>query len=804
MRRYYDDEEEENEQQAAVTSEHLFGWDWLLAVLASVVVFVLLNVWAFPALSPDVWTDAAIASGVRAPSEIFPGTWRVLVKMVFFGNANAANVTSVLPLLGRLMGGLTAGVAFLFFRALLAQLVRLRLHTQARRLTVQRLAAWCGTLCLACSDPVWRLGQAFSPSSLLFFMTLLALFLFMLFLMNGRIWSALGAMFLGGVLAADTPYGFLVVAICWFGYAQAFKRGALCEDNPLLDEGAGQSARWLISFVWLVGLAVGIGINCMSFVHMGGLAATGKTVGDMPLMYLVGWWRNFIGVASPLGWVLALGVCVMPFGVSLLMLPRAVDEELRLPYHIGTLACFTGVLAFAQLAMLTPLWFWNWSGTVKIHSPFFLLLVILCAAGTLVCALAVFGVEACCRDHMSKQRRQFVGLSQNGRLAIFCVLAVLLMAGVVPGRMLKTTRVMLKIIEDYAQEVVAECGDAKMIFTDGSFDARYELLAAAQRKSLYAISLMAASDPYNQYLRLRPKFDTEDATAISTHAAAALRAWVRENQTKLNQVAVQQGFELWKRQGKPLPPSSGVLSRPMGMDEAARAKGIAAAQELSKRVLAVYAAGGLERAAGAYFCELFRFVQWRLARVARMRAESADHAGDVKTAEADTKLSEELDDCNSSLQQILADMEKARLTTLRQVTPREGLQLALARADFALAASYARPILKAIKDDPDANFGMAMSYYVQKQWARAEEHFKIYLTKRSNEPAVWNNLALACLQMKRYDEAEQHAKKALALIPESAEVMDTLKQIEQAKKAAAKPENAQDGKKRELSKQGAK
>jgi tetratricopeptide (TPR) repeat protein len=47
-----------------------------------------------------------------------------------------------------------------------------------------------------------------------------------------------------------------------------------------------------------------------------------------------------------------------------------------------------------------------------------------------------------------------------------------------------------------------------------------------------------------------------------------------------------------------------------------------------------------------------------------------------------------------------------------------------------------------------------------------------------------NNLAIACLHMKRYDEALSLAEKALQLIPESDEVKDTVKQIREARQKA--------------------
>ena len=222
------------------------------------------------------------------------------------------------------------------------------------------------------------------------------------------------------------------------------------------------------------------------------------------------------------------------------------------------------------------------------------------------------------------------------------------------------------------------------------------------------------------------------------------------------------------------------------MEPEACARGVEAANGLADRILDIYARGGLEKAAGLRFRELFLYVQWRIARLARMRAERADRAGDTQGAMKDVKLSDRLDNTNESLKRILAAMEKARATTLRQVSPREGLQLALARADFALARRYAEPILEADPDDPNANFGMGMSYYTQKQWSRSEAYLRRCLVKRPKEPAVWNNLAMTCLYQNRFDEAETHAKKALALIPDSAEVKDTLRQIAEARAEAAK------------------
>ena len=178
--------------------------------------------------------------------------------------------------------------------------------------------------------------------------------------------------------------------------------------------------------------------------------------------------------------------------------------------------------------------------------------------------------------------------------------------------------------------------------------------------------------------------------------------------------------------------------------------------------------------------DLFLFMQWRLARLARHRAERFDHEGLTDRSLEEIRISDTLDTKNDSLKLILEGMSRLRELTMRQMTPREGLQFALVRADFTLARKYAEPILDADPDDPNANFGMGMSYFMQEQFGRAEEYLMRCLKKNANEPAVWNNIAVLQLRTGRLDEAMKNAKKALSLIPDSAEVKDTVRQIEKA------------------------
>lgn len=788
--------------------------DFIFAGVLGFLSVAFLSICAFPGLTPDVWDDAVVGAGLRPTAAIFPGFWRVIARGLYSINGVGLG-NLLLTWIGRLALGLTVGFAYLLFRSILSLTIRRRLSVAHRRFVVVRGVAFLGALAFLCADPIWRVGQAFSPSGLLLLISVFSVYQFFSFLQHGRLREVNVSMFLLGLLSADTPMGFVLTAVCWGVYFMALRYAAVSMGMALLNPIVEQRSKWHLTFLWALGLILGIAANCASFIWLEGLAASGLGGGDMPLMYATRWWTQFIHAASGLGWVLSLGICVLPLVVSGVLLPRAVDEEQFLPYHTGAVFFVTGILSLAQLAELSPLWFWTWHDDISV-TPYFLQVLMLLSSMTLVFSMAVMGVDAACRDHARLANERFANLNgddddedvvpvrqveepsnyKGHGTIVLVVVPILLVLAVVPGRWQRTTREMLQLLDDYVAEVLEECGPVGWIFTDGAFDSRLELAAAEKGKRLKALSMMAGNGPYHKYVRQEGVTDTEDRLALSMGAPMTLRTWMKDKPERMKDAAIQLGFEVWKRNGLELPVCSGVLARPIGMGEEECSAGVERAKKLADRILSFYVAGGLPKSAGKRINELFLFVQWRIARLARMRAERADRAGQTEVAMKDVKLSDDLDHNNASLKRILTSMEEVRSRTLKAVTPREGLQLALVRADFALARRYAEPILEAVPDDPNANFAMGMSYYVQKQYARAEEYLKRCLVKHPKEPAVWNNLAMIMLYTQRYDEAERHAKKALELIPESAEVKDTLKQIRDARTEAAKKADKKAGEKK--------
>ena len=123
---------------------------------------------------------------------------------------------------------------------------------------------------------------------------------------------------------------------------------------------------------------------------------------------------------------------------------------------------------------------------------------------------------------------------------------------------------------------------------------------------------------------------------------------------------------------------------------------------------------------------------------------------------------------------MLSIIEYERTRTLMQMTPREGLQFALRRANFAEARRYSAAILSYDEDDPEANFAMGMSALMAKLMNDAERYLKRVLKRRPNEPAALNNLSIIYRKQKRWKEAEDFARRAMKLLPDSPEVRQTL------------------------------
>ena len=802
--RYYEEDEDPNMspyaavRQPIVLPDKLGPGDFVLAAVLAAVTFVFAMLLALPGLYPTAWGDLSIAAGLRPVEALFPGLWRLFARALYLVcGTSIANIA--MPIVGKAFLAADAFLMYYVLRGMLAVLVRLRKDNVIWSRNLARLVSAIGVVAFVCADPVWRLSQTFEPNTLILFLTVLAVYLLTRFLRSGHMPAAYFAMLVLGLLCAETPFGFGLLAGFWGCYFILMTKGHL-QYMVMLHPFVNQISKWYLTFIWAFGLMLGIAANVLGYMWMDGMEANAVSVGDLPSLYITGLWHAFTGAASAGGWILGAGMVMLPLLLCFVMIRRATDEEYFLPYHTGVIFFFAGVFAYSQLASLSPLWFWTWiKHPVMVPSVYLQGIFSMMSAATFVCTLAVVAVDAYCRNHR-RLAMQFDPESAADKDAIdelgsarftstlrkvgIILVPTLLVAGVVPGRIQKRTHEMLSMMRTYIRETVRECEGARWLFTDGAYDCVGELEAAAQGKELSCMSMMAGSSPRETYIRQQPLKDSEDRLSATVGAPNILRTWQRDKNDRLPAVAMQLGLELWKRAGKEVPPVSGVLARPDGVAADVIEKGVERAYLLAERILTFYTEGSLPQIAGLRVNDLFLFMQWRLARLARLRAERYDHEGKTARAMEEIRISDALDDKNASLKRIREGMARLRELTMRQMTPREGLQFALVRADFSLARKYAEPILDADPDDPNANFGMGMSYFMQEQFGRAEEYLQRCLKRNSKEPAVWNNIAVLQMRTGRFDEAMKNAKKALELIPDSAEVKDTVKQIEKAMEAA--------------------
>ncbi|MBO6167091.1 MAG: hypothetical protein J6P13_01925 [Kiritimatiellae bacterium] len=785
-----DIEDAEEALKLEIAAAEKLGWqDFLLAGLIAVGICLLQMKWAYPGIHPASWNAAAIAAGVRPAESMVPGFWQHITGWVFSA-VGLREGAAMLRLLGHVTLAVITMFVYFFQREVLTFVMRARPQRSRRRNLVMRIASAIGAVAFASADPVWSAGQFFSETTLLLAMSVGAIEFFFAFLRKGQLKYSYICAILVGLLTAETAMGALLAAVfIAINFLVINKFPNL--ESPFFKPGLIEVGKWHMTFFFLASLIGGIAFNCIGYVSHDGLVPGSLSMGDLPLRYLTDYCARCTVAADLAGWILLIGFALGPFIVSMVRFSVAADEENFLSYSTGIVFLCCGVVALSQCASIPALWFWN-RETVSVNSTYILSLCSLMCALTVACSVTILGVDSLCRDHQ-KLAKKFAGLSEDEeekeleetvmkpgltealRKFGIVVVPLALLAAVLPARAKRATRAMLELVNDTIAATVDEAADSDYIFTDGNLDAAIEFESRARGGDLKCVALIGGGKNA-VWLRSRGLEDDEDKLSFNFDGAMGLRSWIRDKPERLEKVAVQIGFDLWKRDGKPIPPIGGLLSRPASKDEAAREAGRAKSDELSKRAIAI-ADAGIGDCTEEAVRDAFFNTEWRLARMAFYRAESNDLAGKAKEAIADMATAQALEDRNEKFQKLRREIEKRNEQMLRRLTPREGLQLALVRADFTLGKVYAEPILDADYENPDANFAMGMYYQQKHQLSRAEEYLKRCLIRRPEEPAFYNNLAMVQLELGKLEPAEINARKALSLVPNSDAVKETLRDV---------------------------
>ena len=729
------------------------------AVAATVAAFctVAMLLWGVPGLDPSMWDEVAVVAGLRPPQTVFPGFWRFLAGWLFpiFGVDQAI---AILRLAGAAVGGLCVYTVCLIVRQILSLVIRVGRPYRAWHLFIAPFFAAIAALTFGLSDPLWRVARIFSPEEIRLFLFLSIIHISIRWFVAGGRWRLFPAMALMGVMAAETSFAFLLPAVFIAFYASVWHcvLDGLFPQPEKLEE-PENLPRWRMLFLFLGGLALAIILNASSFAAFGGLAANGWELEDVYLRYAIGYWHVFADAASLIGWMLGVCFAVLPFVVSIRIAPLVIRDDRRMPFDLGVLMFFVGFLAVMQMGAFPSARFWTFvKGTSLVGSGFLMTFFVFCD----VVALAIFGSAfafECQRNYLTEEDGPRPGILLKG---VVPVLAVVLCAMMMTHLRKPLETEMQRIIDEAVEETVEECGDARWLFTDGHLDAAIEIESARRGGQLKTLNMMSGSGDWETYLRTRHfEAESEDRKAIETGVPMLLRIWAGEKKNGMDGVAIQLGFEFWKRDNKPLPRLSGMVARQTGMDEAAAKAGIERAKALSQRILAI--APAVEKADPApALVGAFSAVNWRLSRFARLRE--------------DVELANSLDDMNGTLKQMLDLVEQERLKTFMQMTPMEGLQIALRRADFAEAKRYAAVVLDRDDENPEANFAMGMGAIRERRFAQAERYLRACLKARPNEAVVMNNLSIVCRKQQKYQEAEDFARQALKLLPDVPEVKQTL------------------------------
>lgn len=746
--------------------------DYMLAALAGLGAFVAYWLVCGGMLDPSQWDEMTVVSRLMPPRDIFPGYWRGMVSWMFpiFGITGTVKILSIA---GAAVGGICVMLAYFVIRQTMAFLLHTGAEYPVWHKKIAPYFSLVAAVLIAAAHPLWGIFQTFSSDSLKLLMVLFTVNLWLRWMAHGGDWRLYSVVALTGLITAETPFGLLLPVMFLLGYFRLW--GLVVDEYCVAAEALHDPEtlpKWRMFFLFLGAIALGVWINVNIFANLGGADANGWAVSDLYFRYGLSYGSVFLDASTVAGWVLGLGFCAFPFVVVVHMSPYTVGDDSQMMFRRGVILVFLGALAAMQTGAFPGACFWAWRTTAySVPSGFLLASYVVCAAFAVALVGALFAFE-CQRFYQpDDEPRPGVKLRYLVPTIALCIVALAL-SNVRFG----AEHEMARIVNDAIEETLKECEGAKWIFTDGHLDSGIRLRAAAESNPLKPLNMMSSGGDFEKFIRERdfPE-DSIDRENVGIAVPTLFRVWGTEKPGGLDESAVQLGFELWKRDNKPLPRLSGLVARTSGMDEEQAKRGIAAAEALAQRVLDVAPDGDLATPSAA-LVDAFSAVSWRLSRIARFRNEE--------------ELADMLDESNTVLKRMLALAEYERQRAFMMLTPMEGLMFSLRRADFTDAMRYAPAVLRSDEDSPEGNFAMGMGSLKKGRMDEAEYYLRRVLVRRPNEPAVLNNLSILCRKADKLDEAVELAEKALAILPNSDEVKRTLKEAKDARDGKAAPKNA--------------
>lgn len=759
---------------------------WTLGVCVSLTAWLSGNSLELP---PELWEELSVSAGLRPPEREFPALWRMCLSFLVDW-CGISGAIRLLKISGPLSLGFLTVLSYALFTGLLPESLRSDgIYRRCGRWVVRLIVAF-GTVLFVCSGPVWLAGRVLSPEMTRLFITEIVL---LLAFSASRRSSALCMIMTGGVcgiLAAETPAAFVLIVLCWYylDSRRNFTWGAF--SNTIVFSVATRRMVCAFLVCWIGMTAVNLTCYMQNSAD-----ASGAFFGI--LRYLFHYFRVLTEAMSPIGWVLVFAVVIAPFVIVITKMRELTDLSAipRLP--VMCLVAFAGVFSFLQSTGFSSFHFWRWESDAA-GSGYLLCLCMFATSVASMNVLSIFVVDVYFRNRRRVMRElfpwaaedpAFAGkalssmkrFSRTKRVAARFLPAVLVLT-VVPYRFDGTEGEMAAVVNDMVYAVSEECAGATMLFSDGSLDAAVEVASAEKGRCLKVLSLMSGQGDYDVAVRLRGETDEGTRALLKKGAAEALKTWVLGDAACVSNIAVQVGFELWGKERGSKFQTGGFVARTVFRSEETVAEGIESAYGIAERIIDLYSRKDFDGYGYPELNRLFVFVQWRLARMCMMRADEADRSKDAQRARKDRELAEALNSLNPEWRKIQKKIDGMIESRGVHLTPREGLNLGLRRADFRIAGHYARQVLAESPGDMQANFALGMRFFIEKNYGEAEEHLRKALAVAPKEPAVLNNLAVVQLRLGHLDEAETNAVKAHALLPASKEIRETLKHIRDAKK----------------------
>lgn len=772
---------------------------WLFSALLALVVMVSLSYFAWPGLNPDLWEDIAVVVGLRPAEVALAGTWRLALAELF-GRLPYEESVFVLRVAGVVGGGIVTMLVYGILDGLLPSVIwTSRSRRGSGGLVVDGVLAGA-TLLFVSSEPVWRACQGAGPMLVQLVLALTAIRFTLEFVFRNGLWRAWVVVVLAGVLTGYGSFGFLLFAALW---AVTFVKSLKNRDsltNPLADPSILNLMLAGITFAFLALTVLMMKTNYGAYYAFGGVKREDFVLADMAVVVLGDYYRGFLALTSGLGAVLAFLVFVAPLVIAYFALPKViVDDRLQNAPHAVTLFVM-GVVAWSQISCFRCLWARQWFGWADISDGFTVAILSLFSVATLAwsygtllynlnfCSVRkVAGYQFADVAETPAARKAVRSLTRFGQLLAVAMgaFAILALMGTFVTVQQVTLRRMLEVIDDYCREVVVECGEATRLITDGALDTGVELTAHAEGKRLLAISLLSGDGPRDVKIRQRDAADEDEKSKLELSGVDGLNYWLTEQTNRLDDVAIQFGFERRIRLfGVKDAWVSGLLARLGGRPPADGRPDLAEARRLMLEVEEICELYDPEDVGNRKALQLFRFVQWRLAQMARVRNAFAKDDEWTEEDRNDEQLAQRLDELNPSLQALKLLMQARENAEGKFLSPREGLVLGLQRADFTLARNFAQTVIRRDPEDAQANFAIGMYYLMAERHPEAIKHLETVLKRLPEDPIVLNNMALCYDRMKCPDKALDCAERALKAAPGNESIRENLERYRKTAEAA--------------------